>query len=374
VYDGFRVGVPKGWDVSTLDGEISVAPVTGGEGALVYPVLLKSGVTAVSLFNAFLKYEAQSVSKEGGTLSYLEHAGTEPSASLRLREGGAVLIGHASVLVLPLKTAAASRIGVLFADWAPQAQYAASSQMLAAIGTCYRPERATLFQVFKSGLYTFVMPPGWEVSQEGENYFELSGFDGAAGVTYELWGPFEKGVNSTVAITSSASAISYLFSLFKIDITRVISAYTTPAQRSGAAVDDQEYVEFAAILNGKPDHGLVYVNTSIGSGVASGVIRLTLASPSLWNAINGGLIEMMGSVQHNFSQDLQQIQSVNQQWQDFSGQVADFDDILNSQQLVQDPSTGTYYEAPYSSWEPDGPDGAGYYLPNGQPLSPVQRS
>ena len=33
-----------------------------------------------------------------------------------------------------------------------------------------------------------------------------------------------------------------------------------------------------------------------------------------------------------FTQDLQELQRVNQQWQDFSGQVADFDDTLNDQQ------------------------------------------
>jgi hypothetical protein len=53
--------------------------------------------------------------------------------------------------------------------------------------------------------------------------------------------------------------------------------------------------------------------------------------------------------------------------------VANFDDTLNSQQLVKDPSTGGYYEAPYSSYIVDGPDGPGYYLPNGQRLNPVEQ-
>ena len=111
----------------------------------------------------------------------------------------------------------------------------------------------------------------------------------------------------------------------------------------------------------------------IDGATASGVIRLGLANPGLWNSVNGGLLQMMGSIQHNFSGDLQEIAQVNHQWQDFSGQVADFDDTLNSQQLVQDPSNGSLYEASYSSWDPNGPNGPGYYLPNGQLLNLVQR-
>jgi hypothetical protein len=42
--------------------------------------------------------------------------------------------------------------------------------------------------------------------------------------------------------------------------------------------------------------------------------------------------------------------------------------------LVQDPSTGTYYEAPYSSYTINGSADPGYYLPSGQPLNVIQRS
>jgi len=101
------------------------------------------------------------------------------------------------------------------------------------------------------------------------------------------------------------------------------------------------------------------------------VMRLGAATTDLWNSVNGGLIEMMGSIEHSFVQDLQDIQRLNQQWQAESDQEANFDDIINGQQLVQDPSTGAYYEAPYASYEPNGANGPGYYLPNGQLLNPV---
>jgi len=115
------------------------------------------------------------------------------------------------------------------------------------------------------------------------------------------------------------------------------------------------------------------VGTNTFTSGTYGAMRLATAPTALWNSLNGGMIQMMGAIQHNFSQDLQSLQALNHQWQDFSGQVANFDDTLNSQQLVKDPSTGGYYEAPYSSYIVDGPDGPGYYLPNGQRLNPVEQ-
>jgi hypothetical protein len=50
---------------------------------------------------------------------------------------------------------------------------------------------------------------------------------------------------------------------------------------------------------------------NINGPSASGVIRLGLATPALWDSVNGGLLQMMGSVQHNFSGDLQQIAQIN---------------------------------------------------------------
>jgi hypothetical protein len=117
------------------------------------------------------------------------------------------------------------------------------------------------------------------------------------------------------------------------------------------------------------------MRTSLSSAgqSAAGVFRLALAVTGLWDSLNGALVEMAGSIQHDFTQDITDIQEVNRQWQNFSGQVADFDDTLNNQQLVQDPNTGKFYEAPYTSYR-EGSQGWGYYGPQDQLLNPVQRS
>jgi len=367
-YDGFKVGVPGGWDVSSLQGLIGVtANAAGTEGALLYPALLTSGVTTHSLLSSFLGYEDKTLGKQGASLTYSEHPGAQPAASLEIRAGGTVLAGRAGVLVLPLRTQVTDKLGVAYAYWAPQAQLAAAAPTLSEIASCYQPEQADLFQLFRNvGAFTFTMPPGWRVSSLNQNFIQLNGFGTGAGVTYELWGPFEQGVNATQPITSVGSAISYMFNLYGIKVNQVLSSYVLPGQAT-------EYMEFVGTLNGKAIHGIVNMVASIDGPSAAGVIRLGLATPALWNSVNGGLVQMMGSIQHNFSGDLQQIAQLNRQWQDFSGQVSDFDDILNNQQLVQDPTNGNLYEAPYSAWDQEGPNGPGYYLANGQQLNPVQR-
>lgn len=373
-YDGFRVGVPSGWDVSTLDGEIAVTEnVAGTEGALLYPAFLTKGTTAKSLFSSFMNHERKVVAGGGGTLSYTLAGGPQPSASLDIHQGGTERIGRATVLVLPLRTAVSSQVGVFFAYWAPRARYSADAGTLAAIGRCYAPERAELFQVFRDKAFTYILPPGWVPYDETSDALDLHGYHNDADVSYLFFGPLEQGVNVSQPVNSPQAVINYLFGQSGIHVTQVLSEVTSPVQQeANGAAQSAEYLEFTATVGGKAVHGLVYVETTVGT-TTSGVERIGLSTTNLWDSVNGGLIEMMGSVQHKFIQDLRAIQAANQEWQDFSGQVANFDDTLNSQQLVQDPSTRGYYEAPYSSWDPNGPNGPGYYLPNGQELNPVQR-
>ena len=368
VYDGFHVGVPVGWDLSTLGGEISVAASpTSSQGAILYPALLTKGVTAGTVFSAFMSHEQKLVQGGKGVFSYRTHEGGGglPAASVTAEVNGTALSGQASVTVLPLGTQLASRVALVSLDFAPASQWAAAAGTLAAVGRCYGAERGALFSVFQGDPFTFIMPPGWHVGPEGQDYVELENSGNTASATYELWGPFVQGVNVTQPLSTPAQAISFWFGKFGFQGVHLLSAITAGA--------DLEYSEFTATLAGKAVHGLIYMDISVSGQTTAGVFRLALAAAGLWNPLNGALIQMVGSIQHNFSQDLQEIQAVNRQWQDFSGQVANFDDTLNNQQLVQDPTTGKFYEAPYSSYITDGPAGPGYYLPNDQRLNSVER-
>ena len=190
VYDGFHVGVPVGWDLSTLGGEISVAASpTSSQGAILYPALLTKGVTAGTVFSAFMSHEQKLVQGGKGVFSYRTHEGGGglPAASVTAEVNGTALSGQASVTVLPLGTQLASRVALVSLDFAPASQWAAAAGTLAAVGRCYGAERGALFSVFQGDPFTFIMPPGWRVGPEGQDYVELENSGNTASATYELW-------------------------------------------------------------------------------------------------------------------------------------------------------------------------------------------
>ena len=191
VYDGFHVGVPAGWDLSTLGGEISVAPSpASSEGAVLYPALLTKGVTAASVFSAFMGHEQKLVQGEKAVFNMLpthEAGAGLPAASVTAKVNGTALSGQASVIVLPLGTHQASREAVVSLGYAPASQWAAAAGTLTGIGRCYGAERGALFAVFQGNPFTFIMPPGWHVGPEGQDYVELENSANTASATYELW-------------------------------------------------------------------------------------------------------------------------------------------------------------------------------------------
>jgi len=367
-YQGFHVGVPPGWDLSTLDGTVSVAKNTSGtEASLIYPAALTSGLTPSSFFASYMRYQQKLVAKSGASLTFKMQpdVGGLPRASVRVQSKRLNVVGEASVAVLPLHTQFSSKEAVFSVYWAPPARLAADGAMLAAIGQCYGPEPASLFQVFRDQSFTYILPPGWTTFDEGQDNIDLRGYANRADVSYLFFG-------LPAQYNTPSLALSHIFEVDKVTVTSVLSTISAPPQQtSSGAVQGVEYVEFLGRSAGLTIHGLVYILTDSGSSGTFGVMRLGAATTDLWNSVNGGLIEMMGSIQHSFVQDLQDIQRLNQQWQAESAQEANFDDIINGQQLVQDPSTGAYYEAPYASYEPNGPNGPGYYLPDGQLLNPV---
>ena len=89
-YDGFHIGVPSGWYLSTLQGAIAVsASPSGTLGSLLYPALLTKGLTATSFFSSYMRYQQRLVSQEGGSLSFQlgQPRGGLPTASISLSSG-----------------------------------------------------------------------------------------------------------------------------------------------------------------------------------------------------------------------------------------------------------------------------------------------
>jgi hypothetical protein len=366
-YQGFRVGVPRGWEVSSLGGLVEVASdASGTEAALMYPAALTKGLTPASFFQAVIDHEQKLVASAGGSLQMkMQPSPTHlPLASIQIRGTRGVLAGQATVLLVSLPTQFSSQVAVFSAWWAPPQRLRPDSKLLAAIGGCYRPAPAELYQIFRDQSFTYIMPPGWRVLDEGQDNIDLRGNSDNAAVSYLFFG-------IPPQYDTPPLALAHIFAVEGVTVSSVLSITALPTQQlSSGGAQGQQYEEFLGRAAGKAIHGLVYILTDAGSTGTFGVMRFGASTTSLWNSVNGGLIEMMGAIQHSFVQDLQNIQRLNQQWQAESAQEQNFDDIINGQQLVQDPTTGQLYEAPYSSWDPSGPDGAGYYDSNGR-LNPV---
>jgi hypothetical protein len=157
--------------------------------------------------------------------------------------------------------------------------------------------------------------------------------------------------------------LQYLLGHVGISVSSTLYTVTAPPGTTvTGATSEAERTEFTGVLNGTgPLHGMATVNSTTSGGVTSGVVRLAISTPSLWNSVSGVLLEIAGGIQHSFVQDLQQIAQVNQQWQAFGQQVSGFDDALNSVDIVTDPLTGKDYMANYDAYDKLGPKGPGYY-------------
>jgi hypothetical protein len=326
-----------------------------GEAVLVWPGVKTAGLTSAGFFRAQLGNLESQAASEGRriTITARRSHGGIPSVAFTAPINGQTVRGYATVVAQPFRGQRSSSELAFVAYWAPTSSFAAETSRLSGIAGCYGPERASLYRIVRDQAFTYMIPPGWSVHDETQDAIDL--IDGHGDyVTYEFVGGSQ--------FSDPPSLIRVFLAGAGIASVNAVSTVTTPAQRATTgATQSSEYEEFTANFKGEAVHGLMYALTDTGTGFNTGVVRIVLAAASRWNAVNGALFQMAGSIQHSFTQDLQEIQRLNQQWQNFSDQVANFDDILNTQQLTQDPMTGNFYDAPYDSYEVDGPNGPGYY-------------
>jgi hypothetical protein len=367
VYDGFHITVPTGWELITLRGELEVEKdVAADEAVLVSPGIQTTGLTPASFFQSQLSnFKAQAAS-QGRTITITSSKTQNgiPSVQFTAPVNGQTVSGYATVQVQRFNTQLSSTEVAFVAYWAPAAAFAAEQSTLSGVAACYGPEQAMIYHVFQDQVFTYMMPPGWTVSNETQDALDL--IDGHGDyVTYELVGGSQ--------FSDPPGLINVFLSDAGVGSVTALSTTDTPSQQTQAGqTQSSRYEEFTATFQGQPVHGLIFALTDVGGGFNTGVVRIVLASAANWNAENGALFQMVGSIQHSFTQDLETMQQLNQQWQNFSNQVANFDDILNNQQLTQDPTTGIYYYAPYDSYDVNGQAGPGYYL-NDQRLNSITR-
>jgi hypothetical protein len=357
-YDGFRVGVPRGWNLESTGGLITVAKdYTGQTNGFVETAYLKHGQSVHAFFTKILAYLAKITTAGSTVLRFHVTGATTATASGRV--GSVTVSGKASVRAIGVSAKGRSELGVVSGYFAPTTQVGRERRELASIGGCYSPARGTLFRFFKDSQFGYVMPAGWSVIERPDLLFLHDGPNASA--NFLLAGPLP----ASDGVTDNQSLLNYTMREASVTIDKVLLSVSGPTQTSVTGATEQEVIYFfLGHVGAKAIHGEARVISSTGGGVTSGILRFALTTPKLWNALNGGLMWAALSIQHNFTQDLQAIQQAQQQQAGFAQQVAGFDKALNGTDLVEDPSTGIQYEAPYSDYQNDGPNGPGYYLGN----------
>ncbi len=226
-YEGFHIGVPSGWSIFPLDGSIVVSSdPSGTEEEVVRPALLTPGITPSSFFQSSLSALKKEISGDGGTLTVTGETGaTLPSASLKLESGGVSLEGQASVEVLPETTAHGSQVVAAVASWAPDSKFAADRSTLTAIGNCYGPSPATLFQIVQSQAFAYAIPVGWKTTQEGQDDIVIAdGTKASASYLLTLATPGS-------GVDSAATLLAWAFPKIGITITKTLGKTTIGTRR-----------------------------------------------------------------------------------------------------------------------------------------------
>ncbi|HWE58793.1 MAG TPA: hypothetical protein VG228_03780 [Solirubrobacteraceae bacterium] len=355
-YDGFRVGVPRGWNLQSTGGLITVAKdYTGQTNGFIQTAYVTRGQSVRGFFTKVLAYLAKITSTGSTTLAFHVTGGTTATATGRV--GSVAVSGKASVRVIGVSANGHSELGIVSGYFAPTSQVGPERNELASIGGCYAPARGTLFRFFRDSQFAYVMPAGWGVIERSDLLFLHDGANASA--NYLFVGPL---LESSSGVTDNQSLLSYSMKEAGVTVDKLLLTESGPTQiASNGGTEQEVFYYFLGHVGSKAIHGEARAISSVGSGAISGVVRFALTTPDLWNSLNGGLMWAALSIQHSFSGDLAQIQQAQEQQAGFAQQVAGFDQALNGTDLVEDPSTGAQYEAPYSDYQ-TGPDGPGYYV------------
>ena len=273
---------------------------TGTEAALLYPAALTTGLTPASFFSSYLRYEQQVLAKEGVTLSFKMQPSTTglPQASIDLRSSRALLAGEARVVVLPVRTQFGSQEAVFSAWWAPPSRWASDSAKLIAVRSCFSAAPADLFQVFRDQNFTYIMPTGWACWTRGRTTSTS-----AATATTPTSATFSSGYRPSTTPRRwrwpTYSRWTGITVTRVLSVTRLADQQVVGGRRAGPAVRG---VPGPLPGPGGPRAGVHTHRHRPGGHLWCDAVGFS--TTNLWNSVNGGLIEMMGAVQHSFVQDL----------------------------------------------------------------------
>jgi len=256
------------------------------------PALLTKGSRDQFLF-VYMRYQQRLVSQEGAPQLPIGPArGGLPTASISLSSGQTHLRaerrhGPALRTQLASQEPSSSPIGH---DGKPLRQRG----LLTTIGRCYGRRGRPVPGLPRPGLHLH-HAAALDGLDEGQDDIDLRGPQ-ASRVSYVLYGSCP-GTGQL-----SQTAITYIFGKLGITSQVYLVRKCSPTGR----VPGRGVLGVHAQWQAWPSTaGLCGTDTST-SGLRA--MRLATAPTALWSSLNGGMIQMMGAIQHNFTQDLQSLQ------------------------------------------------------------------
>jgi hypothetical protein len=129
---------------------------------------------------------------------------------------------------------------------------------------------------------------------------------------------FAQAIPASDGVTDVGSFLRFMLGRLGVSIGTVLASSST---------GQFEQMDFLGTIGSKPVHGGRGRGHSSG-GVTSGAIRLAIATTPLWNSVNPALLRVVAGIQHDLTQDDQELLRVQQQIQGFQRQVEGFDRTL----------------------------------------------
>lgn len=370
-YLGFEVGKPADWSINYVNGSIAIRKDAESTTlAFVYPVKPEGGATKEQLLTDYVTALDATLKADGGSLSV---SGNTLTGSVK----GTAVTGT-------IEAVDASPQIILRGGWAPTGDWNGIKQTISDVGTCYQrtlgkvAQRQTQTGYSATGAsttYSYLLPDGWSVAPGNVNANALvilkDQFTGAS-------------FSYLTGAVGNQTPDGY------IDLLAESSGYTdlvyTGEQELGSTTDSLGYTwemkakEYTAKHNGQSIQGIVTaaianIDYGFGYGSYSAMANVRQAKASEWDEYAAITAVVQESIQITNSTPGKSVtlprnnpadsSSVMSSWE-YKNQVDDRlsakrSEAIGGYESVRSPSTGQTYDAPYNSYNPTGPDGAGYY-------------
>ena len=377
-YVGLAVGHPEGWAIDYRAGVIiqQPDPASGTVVSFTYPALLEVGVSLEDVAIAYVQSLSDTVASSGGTLELAE------DATLHGNVDGVAVTGAVT-------WRAVGSEAVVWGAWAPVDDWDEWGAMLMEPGDCYQRlpglplQELTATGVGPTGGVTtfgFSVPVGWNVADvdaidsailiRGDDAHVFYGFMWLAGtytphtaLDYYLSFIPEHGITAWGSATDLGTTIDeagYAWQLIVFDY----EGYTDGTRRGVVTVGVSD-------LGGSTAMMLWMRETPAGSWAQMNAITSYVQSSirTLSSVPGQNLTTPLMADPTQAGSTLSEVGDIIAGSYEYRSQVDDRLGQLRSEAILgyetqYSPTLGDDYQMPYSSYDPAGPQGPGYYHPD----------